>query len=229
MSALTKRLERGIEAIKLGDVEKAERLLDEVSVEPGSMEPIPGLLEGTQQRFEELRARLQGQTWAADLDPVAADSAWDVEAYDLDDVAAADDAWDDAWDEDDTDGADAADAALTVYSDGGTCGCGGDAVVTMRADEPGKRLSLSMEYVDDGALVEVERHEESFREVDVSAYQASDTLITVQSYNSSVVLQPGVEIPDVVASNLGHDIDPDRDWKECHVEEVRVIRTRLVY
>lgn len=231
MSALTKRLERGIEAIKLGDLDQAERLLDEVSVEPGSMEPIPGLLEGTQQRFEELRSRLLGDSWD---DAEGIGDGTDDEMIGEDDFLDTEEAWGAARDDEAENRDDEADDPETALVpswelDNGGCGCGGDVVVTIRDDEPGNRLSLSMEYVGDGALVEVERHQESFREIEFSADKASDTLVTVQSFNSSVTMQPGAEVPDVVAQNLSHEIDSDREWTECHVEELRVIRTTLVY
>ena len=202
MSALTRRRERGIDAIKEGDRETAEHLLDEVSAEPGSMEPLTGLLEETEQRFYELRARLLGE----------------VEDDTEDDWDDTEDDWDDAWDDTEDDDSEAEpprdDEALILFA----------------ADrEPGQHLSLSMEYAGEDGSVEVERHEESFRERAIDAHETRDTLVTVQTYNASVTLQPHAVLPEVVAQNLAHDIDPDREWSECHVEEYRVLKTTLVY
>lgn len=209
MSALMKRLERGIDALEQGDRDTAESILDEVSSEPGSREPISGLLDETEERFYELRARLSGDVGDNHEDDWDEDEQWDDADWD--------DAIDVSWD----------DPEEREVDDEGSWDA--DIVLTTRDSEADKRLSLSLEYVGEDAWVEVERHEESFRELEIGAQETRDTVVTVQSYNSSLTLQPDAELPAVVAQNIIHDVDGDRQWTECHVEELRVLRTTLVY
>ena len=218
MSALMKRLERGIAAIKQGDRDTAENLLDEVCAEPGSKEPISGLLADAEQRFYELRARLSGESFAADDEFIDIDDDLEATTDSLEEYA---DAQEEVVAIEDDLGTAEEPLEAEVWSD--------DALVAMRDDEADKRLSLSMEYLADDAWVEVQRHEESFRELALGSQETHDTVVTVQSYNSSVTLAADAELPDAVAQNLVHEIEPDREWTECHVEEIRVLKTTLVY
>ncbi|MBH25817.1 MAG: hypothetical protein CMH57_15530 [Myxococcales bacterium] len=199
---------RGLEALTKGDLESARSRLDEVANLPGESRPVPGLAPEVEARFFEL---LSGIETSSDEDPY--ESSMDLT--------------DDGWEDD----------ALEpeVLSGEGSCGCQALRVTALGEPEVDTVSDVtSYEDPETGSFVEVRRDAVHTREqvLETSALDAPtvvDTITTAEVTTTSVVFEGDAELPDEVQEALGWSPDEDREWDECHVEEVRVLRTTLIY
>lgn len=184
-----------------------------------------------------------------DTDHTSSEDAWDDDD-DWDDDASFDE--DDAWDEASFDEAEAPEVIEAPAAEASHEGCAcqqhaheeTDPMVALaRAQSP---TPVVMSGPDDSVRQTWMRYQkgdtsaasertttQTFRSgayMDDEATYYADQVTTASTSSTHIVVGDGDALPEDVEAALGVDVnDPNRDWDECRIEEVRMLRTTLIY
>lgn len=223
MSVLEARLERGLEALREGDTETARARLDEVAAVPGADRPIGGLAEEGQARFYELMGRLA----QAERDEEGAQRAFG-QMFHLEQQAGLLEEEDLLYDEDEEYEEELEEASDCGCGCGGGGACGGATIHLVHNSQPQHSVE-SFSKLDSTSHVYLESLQEQQQTQTFAPDHYRETLTTTEARRSSVVLEPQDTVPEAIQEAIGWPVEDQRDWVECHVEEIHIVRTTLVY
>ncbi len=224
MTAISDRLDRGLQAAKEGDMDTARSILGEMADADTGWEPVGGLSPETEAQYYELL----GDVLEHDNDSDMAEEAYDrMEALQNE---ASELVGDDVVDED---------AANVPWEDAYDNSFGLERYAT--ADDETTTELAEVEELPPGSLSPVRELDAEHRwyRTDVLAYDnkgyehnahySGDAMAVLSTDDAGTIYETINAVETASESTVYENGHPDQGWKEKHVESVTVTRTTYVY
>lgn len=213
MSILESRLNRGFEALEEGDLDTARARLEEVAFSPGKTAPVRGLPDTARRKFFALRNKITEHERIPEEELV-----FDEPEYDEEEQALVDAGYE-------------LDAGCACQSTTSQCACQNstEAHLVASLETPLETTSDGFYKVDSTSHIDIHTTHQQTRTVAIDGDEFRDTLSTVETRTTSVYLEKQDTVPGYIQDEIGFTVVDERDWSECHVEEINIVRTTLVY